>query len=218
MNYLIVGYKGKLGGSILNLIEGKTNQIFCVDKGDDIYKYKKEKIDIIIDVSTALNSERSLQFAIKKQIPIIIGCTGHNNEQLKNIQKAGKKIAVLLCYNFSIGVLALKKALFEILSFKPNDVYITEYHHKNKKDKPSGTAIDLEKQVLASKSNLHDTVSVRQNNIIGKHKIELYFEGEHICLSHIAEDRNCFAKGAVFASQKMVKLEDGFYRFEDLLN
>lgn len=218
MNYLIVGYKGRLGGSIFGLINRKENVVYGVDKGDDIYKFKSEKVDVIIDVSTALNSERSLQFAVKKKIPIIIGCTGHNAKQIESIKKAGEKTAVLLCYNFSVGVFALKKALAEVLKFKPIDAYITEYHHKNKLDKPSGTAIELEKQIMKSDCKLHETVSVRQNSFVGKHIIELYFEGEHICLSHTAEDRNCFAMGALKAAKKMVNLEKGFYHFDDLFN
>lgn len=217
MKFLVVGNKGKLGSRIFEIASTKHN-VVGIDKEQNISKFYHTKFDAIIDVSTPENSMTTLEFATKNKIPLVIGCTGHSSAQTQKILSAKNTIPIMLCYNFSVGITALKMALNQVLRFKISDAYISEIHHKNKKDKPSGTAKMLEQILSKSHTHLHKTTSIRQNNFIGSHTVDLFLEDEHISLSHTAESRDCFARGAVFSLEQIATKSPGIYDLEDLIN
>lgn len=216
MNFLIVGYKGKLGSAIFQIAKTKHN-VVGVDKEENLFEFDKQNFDAIIDVSTSQNSLKTLEFARKKQIPLVIGCTGHTSFEIQEIEKAKDEIAIMRCSNFSVGITALNLALKQILKANFSDAYVTEIHHKAKKDIPSGTAKKFEEIISKTNTKLHKTTSIRQNEIIGKHKIELYLKNEHITLYHTAESRKCFAEGAIFALENISRKKVGLYDMEDFL-
>lgn len=216
MNFLIVGYKGKLGSEIFQIAKMKHN-VIGIDKEENLFDFDKEKFDAIIDVSTSQNSLKTLEFARKKRVPLVIGCTGHTSFEIQEIENAKDEIAIMRCSNFSVGITALNLALEQILKANFSDAYVTEIHHKAKKDIPSGTAKKFEGIISKTNTKLHKTISVRQNEIVGKHKIELYLKNEHIILSHTAESRKCFADGAIFALENISKKKAGLYDMKDFL-
>ena len=148
MNVIIVGGLGKLGKNICECLKEKAFTPIIVDlnaEAKNIYDINKNlQIDAIIDVSSHENSLVSLMFAKEKNIPIIIGCTGHTKTELEQIKSASSTIPVLLAYNFSIALQYFYKAT-ELLSCLNSVNYITEAHHNKKIDKPSGTALELKK-------------------------------------------------------------------------
>ena len=221
MNIVVVGSNGRLGSQIVKDLKEEKNKVYEVDlsgliKGIDLITPKA--IDGIIDVSCATNSIKTAEFAKKHHIPLAIGCTGHNEEELKEIEKASKQTSILLCYNFAFGVNALKLALKSLLKYSPKSAYTLEIHHKNKKDAPSGTAKDLEKIINKFDVNLYPTVSIRESSIVGKHSIDLYWDDEHITITHEAITRNCFSSGAIKALKLLVTAKNGLYSLDDLIN
>lgn len=216
MNFIIVGHKGRLGSLIYELAKVRHN-VVGIDKSGDIFNLETYNFDAIIDVSCAENSVKTAKFAEKYKIPLIVGCTGHTKTQIDEILSAKDVIPVMICPNFSIGVCCFVEALKQILKGPVTDAYISEKHHKNKKDAPSGTAKMLEKIISSSPATLHETTCIRQNNIVGEHTVEFYFENEHITLSHSAESRSCFASGAIFALEQIVNKPAGVYELKNFL-
>lgn len=216
MKFVIVGCKGKLGGRVFEVAR-KKHEIIGIDKEQDIFKLVISDYDAILDVSTPENSIHTLQYAKYYHIPLVIGCTGHTDKQINQIINSENNIPIVLCANFSVGITALKGALKHILNFNFTDAYITEVHHTEKTDSPSGTAKIFEQFIKNSKTKLHPTTSIRQNKIVGEHTITLFLGNEHITITHTAESRDCFADGAIYALEHIVNKQSGVYDLQDLI-
>lgn len=216
MNFIIIGHKGRLGNQIYEKSR-QIHNVIGIDKDGDIFNLENPKIDAIIDVSCADNSLKTAKYAEKHKIPLIVGCTGHTKSQIEEILSIKAKTAIMICPNFSIGICCFVEALKQILKAPITDAYISEQHHKNKKDTPSGTAKMLENIISSTPVVLHQTTSIRQGEIVGKHRIDLYMKNEHIVLSHSAENRECFADGAVFALEQIANKPAGVYELKDFL-
>ena len=91
----------------------------------------------------------AIETALDKGIPILIGTTGFNSQQKNDITQASRKIPVLLASNTSPGIAILKNLISHSTNIIKEDfsLNISEIHHAEKKDAPSGTAIDLEETI-----------------------------------------------------------------------
>ena len=160
-----------------------------------------------------------MQFANEQKIPIVLGTTGFNHKELKEIDEISKEIPLLIAPNTSMGIALFKNMLDQIkdlLKITPS-VEIIEKHHKQKKDMPSGTAINLKEQLeeISSKENIK-IISVREGHSAGEHTIKLYFDDEVIEISHQALDRSLFAKGAIIAGKWLKDKKPGSYTMQDI--
>ena len=188
----------------INILEGISNE---------------KDIDLIIDFSRPQNSIQVSRFARKENIPILIGTTGFNEDELNEINEISKEIPLLIAPNTSMGVVLFKKILHrskEVLNLT-SSIEIHEKHHKEKKDSPSGTAINLKDQLkgIVSNKDIH-IVSSREGDSPGVHTIKLSFEDETIEISHKASDRSIFAKGAIIAGKWLKDKPPGLYTMQDI--
>ena len=179
----------------------------------------EKDIDLIIDFSRPQNSIQISRFARKENIPILIGTTGFSEEELDEINEISKEIPLLIAPNTSMGIALFKKILDyskEVLNVA-SSIEIYEQHHKEKKDSPSGTAINLKDQLkdILSDKDIH-IESSREGDSPGLHTIKLSFEGETIEISHKASDRSIFVKGAIFAGKWLKDKPPGFYTMQDI--
>ena len=104
------------------------------------------KADVIIDFSNAKAVDDLLVYSADKQIPVVLCTTGLSEEQLKKVQEASEKTAVLKSANMSLGINTLMELLRQaatILAPAGFDMEIVEKHHNQKLDAPSGTALAL---------------------------------------------------------------------------
>ena len=220
----IVGISGKMGQALCELISKDKNLelIGGIRKTSDCHDKKIKscifslvnKADVIIDFSSKEVLENILEAAKKYSKPLIIGTTGYASKQLKQIERYSKKIPILYSSNFSLGI-AILKTLIKLADEKSEDnfnIKIIESHHKNKKDKPSGTAIMLANH-LKNKVSIR---SYRRGNIVGKHKISFLSEEEKFEISHEAFSRNVFAKGALKCAKFIYRKEPKLYSIEDI--
>ncbi len=193
--------------------------------------------DVVIDFSSPEGTQQALYFCLQNKKPIVIGTTGHSDQQLDNIRKASEEIPVLLSPNMSLGVniiFKLVELLTTVLKDKNYDIEIVEAHHNKKKDAPSGTAkkiMDIIKHIkpqtyfvycrngiIGERKNDEVGVSViRCGDIVGEHTIIYSTYGERIELKHIATSRETFAKGAVLAAKWLKGKPAGFYNMFDVL-
>ena len=194
--------------------------------------------DIVIDFSLPEACEILLEQAIKTPKPLVIGTTGLNNHQLNLLKQASEIMPVLYATNMSLGVAMLNKLVYQASSaLKGFDIEIVEMHHKHKKDAPSGTALTLSESAAAGRNLDIDKVRVsgrdgnigerskneiavmalRGGDIVGRHTVGFYNDGEFIELNHTATSRNTFSKGAIRAGQWLSDKETGLYTISDCL-
>jgi 4-hydroxy-tetrahydrodipicolinate reductase len=196
--------------------------------------------DVIIDFTVPECTLEILKIASKLKRKIVIGTTGFNKNQEKQIKMYSKKIPILKAGNMSLGV-NLLMYLTEIASKSLNDEYLSkifEMHHKHKKDYPSGTALMLGKGIADGKNkNLYNLIgkkflnkksfpygkkinfnSIRKGEIIGEHEVKFSSGKEIITLNHEAFDRTLYSDGALTAAKWLMKKRPGLYSMRDLLD
>tara|TARA_B100000900_G_C20595962_1_gene723417 strand:- start:3107 stop:3919 length:813 start_codon:yes stop_codon:yes gene_type:complete len=174
-----------------------------------------------------------------KNMSIVIGTTGLNDDQEKELLFFSKKIPIVYSANFSIGITLLSKLVSNATKTLGCewDIEVLEMHHKQKVDSPSGTALLLGKAAAnARKQELSNVKSVSRDGIVGKRKeSEIGFAvlrggdvvgehtvlfcnaGERIELAHKATDRSIFASGALRASYWAASADPGLYSLSDVL-
>ncbi len=194
--------------------------------------------DVVIDFSLPEACEMLLEEAIKTPKPLVIGTTGLNEHQLNLIKEASELMPVLYATNMSLGVALLNKLVYEASKALDGfDIEIVEMHHRHKKDAPSGTALTLansaakgrgleldEVRVSGRDGNIGErtkdeiaVMALRGGDIVGRHTVGFYNDGEFIELNHTATSRNTFSKGAIRAAKWLVKQDKGLYGISDCL-
>ena len=146
--------------------------------------------------------------------------TGHSEDQLSSLKKYSEDLPILIAPNLSLGVNLLKKSLLLLKNNGSiNKIEITETHHKEKKDSPSGTAKDLAEFI---DKNLHlkaKTVvkSIRDESSVGTHEVKISLDNDELIITHNAFDRKIFAKGAIKAIEWIVNQKPGLYSMQEII-
>ena len=176
------------------------------------------KPDVVIDVSSPEAFEDIVKFSELNKSALIIASTGHSNEQIESLKRLSNSIPIMMVPNLSRGINFIKKLLSENdLSAFSKKVKINEIHHKNKKDSPSGTALELEKIIEEKNKEIEISInSTRDESSIGVHSIKIIMENESIELKHEAKSRDIFAQGAISAINWIAGKTPGIYSLSDL--
>lgn len=162
--------------------------------------------DVVIEFTLPEPTITHVQMAQELRRPIVIGTTGLSGQQVGVLKAASQQIPIIFSPNMSLGV----NLLFEIAQLAAQrlglayDVEIIEAHHHLKKDSPSGTAKRLAEAVAAGRKQAVTSVpihAVRAGDIVGDHTVILAGPAERLELTHRAQSREVFARGAVKAAQ-----------------
>ncbi len=218
-NIVINGINGKMGKAVYAAAaERKDFNVVCgVDKraigNFDCPVYPTlaqvcEHTDALIDFSSpsALNSV--LDFATENACALVLATTGYSAAQLAQIEKAAQVIPVKLTANTSLGIYALKKILPVLKqTLDGYDVSIAEAHGKNKKDRPSGTALDLARTL----GNCAEINSVRGGDLPGVHTVTFLGGEESVTITHTVFSRKVFAEGALDICASLIGKPHGLY-------
>lgn len=219
---LLNGACGRMGSAIIQLAnrDYKSINVIPVDiiEKEGIFKLNDVRdFDCIVDFSSREGFISSINYAIKFSKPFVSGTTGLSDIEKDIMNEASKKIAVFYSPNMSIGV----NLCFYIVDFISKrikaDVYITDIHHKLKKDKPSGTALRF-KEIIENNGLLCDISSSRVGDVVGEHEVGFIMNGERVVISHIANTREIFARGALEAALWINDKGKGFYNFKDMFS
>lgn len=197
-----------------------------------------QKSDVVIDFTIAIGMETLLENALKHPIPLVIGTTGLNEHQQNLLKEAANNMPILYSTNMSLGVAVLNH-LVELASksLRDFDIEIIEQHHRFKKDAPSGTALTLGEHAARGRGlNLDDVrisgrngligertkdeiaiMALRGGDIVGRHTVGFYNDGEFIEMNHTATSRDTFAKGAIKAAKWIINQPNGLYTINDCL-
>jgi len=197
-----------------------------------------QSADIIIDFSLPEACELLLEEAMKTPKPLVIGTTGLNTHQLNLLKQASELMPILYATNMSLGVALLNKLVYQAsAALEEFDIEILEMHHRHKKDAPSGTALTLAESAASARGLDLDKVRIsgrdgnigqrskdeiavmalRGGDIVGRHTVGFYNDGEFIELNHTATSRNTFSKGALRAGKWLADKEPGLYGISDCL-
>ncbi|MEY2479582.1 MAG: 4-hydroxy-tetrahydrodipicolinate reductase [Verrucomicrobiota bacterium] len=218
----LIGSAGRMGKTIVDLAarDPKIDIVAQCDMGGAIADALKD-CDVAIDFSQPTVTHEICDAALQNKCALVIGTTGHSDEQRQTIEAAAKKLPIVFASNFSIGVnalFALTRHAAEILGPDFN-LEIVEAHHHSKKDAPSGTAKTLA-QILKTARKIDNEIpiqSIREGEVVGEHTIIFSGPNERLELVHRAGGREIFARGALHAAQWIVGKPPQLYSMQEVL-
>lgn len=219
---------GRMGRAIATAIEADEGFLLDNDRGD-----------VLVDFSAPAALAASLDRAMSAGIPILVGTTGLDDFAEQRIAKAAETVAVLRAANTSLGVALLADLVERAAGVLGSDwdIEIVEAHHRHKADAPSGTALTLGEAAarargidlaalsdrgrsgtsLKRRSGAIGFASVRGGTVAGDHDVMFLGHGERLILSHRAEDRAIFARGALAAAHFLHGQPAGLYSMRDVI-
>jgi 4-hydroxy-tetrahydrodipicolinate reductase len=193
--------------------------------------------DVLIDFSAPVALQASLDRAVSAGIPILVGTTGLDELADRRIAEAAKEVAVLRAANTSLGVALLAELVERAASvLGPEwDIEIAETHHRMKVDAPSGTALMLGEAATRGRGSELEAergrdgtglkrepgaigyASLRGGTVAGDHDVLFLGPDERQFLSHRAENRMIFARGALAAARFLAGKPAGHYSMRDVI-
>jgi 4-hydroxy-tetrahydrodipicolinate reductase len=197
-----------------------------------------EEADVIVDFSSPKVFDAMMDYAVRKQVPVVICTTGLSDEQIGRIEEDAQKVALLRSANMSLGINLLLKLVKEAakkLAPEGFDIEIVERHHNQKKDAPSGTALALAESINEGMDGAYHFTydrsqrmekrdpqeigisAVRGGNIPGTHEVIFAGPDEVIEFNHIAYSRGIFGKGALSAAKFLAGKAPKLYSMADVI-
>ena len=237
---LINGARGRMGKALISCAaeDPELTVSAQIDEGDD-FSAGLSGCDAVIDFTHAPATAAVAEACEKAGKSLVIGTTGHTNDDRSRISACAKTIPIVFAPNFSVGVNTLfwltRKAA-GILG--PDfDLEVVEMHHRLKKDSPSGTARRLaeilaevrdlsyetdvchgrEGMVGARRKSEIGMHAIRGGDVVGDHTVIFANSGERLELTHKASSRESFANGALRAAKWAATKSAGLYDMQDVL-
>jgi 4-hydroxy-tetrahydrodipicolinate reductase len=236
----IIGSQGAMGHTLASVIVAGGHTLSGgIDKGGDPAGLA-DASDVLVDFSAPQALEANLHAAIGAGIPLVIGTTGLEPVHHTAIDNAARVVPILQTGNTSLGITLLAHLVREAAArLSPEwDIEIVEMHHRRKVDAPSGTALLLGEaaaqgrgiELAANRESGRDGhtgarrrgaigfAALRGGTVAGEHSVILAGEQERLVLSHSAEDRSIFARGAIRAAGWLIGRPAGRYAMGDVLD
>ncbi|MCX6845638.1 MAG: 4-hydroxy-tetrahydrodipicolinate reductase [Verrucomicrobia bacterium] len=240
-NLLITGQSGRMGQALMQAAAADPDSTVTAthDVGQDL-DAAVQKADCIIDFTVHSFTAQVVEAALKHGTRLVIGTTGHSDEEREMIRKAAEKLPIVFASNYSVGVNTLfwlTRHAARILTQDRFDIEVTEMHHRHKIDSPSGTARTL-LEILNEETgtSYKDDVThgrlgnigprpqreigmhtLRGGDVVGDHTVMFAADGERVELTHKASSRLTFAAGAVRAAKWLESQPAGLYDMQDVL-
>lgn len=235
MNIAIIGY-GKMGKVIEQIATERGHSIvlkISSSNTSDLNEKNLKNVDVAIEMTQPDAAKENILLCLNAGIPVTSGTTGWNHD-IPLAEDAAKKndTAFLYASNYSVGVnifFEVNKMLAKLMDKQSDyNVSMTEVHHTQKKDSPSGTAITLANQILdnvsrknkwSEEENNEDTLHItalREEGVPGTHSIKYSSAIDDIEITHTAHNRNGFALGAVLAAEYIFN-KKGVFSMQDVL-
>lgn len=198
-----------------------------------------DQFDVLIDFTAPAATLANIELCKKYGKKIVIGTTGLTAEQKEQLNAASSEIGIVFAPNYSVGVnlcLNLLRMAASVMG-EDSDIEVIEMHHRHKVDAPSGTALRMGEVVAETLNWNLDEVAVygregqtgarpqkqigfetiRGGDVVGDHTVMFATEGERVEITHKAQSRMTFAKGALRAAQWVNNQPNGLYDMQDVL-
>ncbi len=228
---------GRMGTIIRELVEAdaglKLVGIVGVDTKEDL-REAAHAADVAIDFSHKDMLPLVEAYVVRTGAALVSGVTGYSEEELARVRALGRDSAVIHSANYSLGVAVLRRLAAQAAeALAEFDIEITETHHNQKADAPSGTAKLLLEAVnpegayepvygregMCGKRDPREigVHALRGGTVAGTHTVHFFGPDEEVELTHRATSRRIFATGAIAAAKRIVAREPGFYTFDELM-
>lgn len=220
---IVNGAKGKMGSETTKAVS-KENEMLLVgqlDVGDDLgLSIKTTKAEVVVDFTSPNSVLSNIRKILNAGAHAVVGTTGITQDDLKEIEKIceSTKKNCLVAPNFAIG--AILMMLFAKEAAKHlSHVEIIEFHHPQKLDKPSGTAIKTAQMIKESRGEAYDVPihSVRLPGLVAHQEIIFGGLGQTLTIRHDTINRESFMPGVILAIRKIKHLKGLVYGLENLL-
>ena len=214
-----------------------------VSSPDELEKVLKViKPQVLVDFTNAEAAAENVKVAARNNVKLVVGTTGFSPEQFKELEEAiTGNVPAIISPNFSIGVNVFWNLIAEAArQLQPYQYHmeIIEMHHSHKKDAPSGTALKAA-EILANYHSKGEKTfvygrqgitgertneeigihAVRAGEIVGEHTVLYAGKGERLEITHRAQSREAFARGALKAVEWINGKESGrIYSMDDMLS
>lgn len=226
LQIIVHGARGRMGKSVCEVVQSgdRMEVIAGVSQGGSPWVKHINEIKppvpasaVVVDFSSPEAFAHLLNWCQQTKTPLVSGTTGFDFDHQALLRQAAQVIPVLWSSNMSLGIHWLNRILSHLKELDGFDIQVEEFHHRRKKDRPSGTALLLQETLRTLTSSLPEPVSIRGGGIFGVHRVHVMSEDETICLEHQALNRTVFAKGAVVAAQWLIQQKAGLYSMNDVL-
>ena len=227
MKIILCGALGKMGAEITRLIEQSDDTIsasvdIAAESGSGIFRSLNDvsaDAEVLIDFSFHGAAERICEYVTSRALPAVIATTGHTEHELAVIKNAAERVPIFLCSNMAPGVALICDFVRRASIFYPNaDIEIVETHRRGKLDAPSGTALMLAREMTGNgrigSIGIH---SLRLGNTVGEHTVIICADGETLTVTHRADKRMIFARGALAAARFIINMPAGLYDMRSLI-
>lgn len=214
------------------------NKTFNVNTSSDL-QAQIDDFDVLIDFTAPEATMKNIEICKAAGKKIVIGTTGLNDEQKKQLETAAQEMAIVFAPNYSVGVnlcLNLLRMASKVMG-DDSDIEVIEMHHKHKVDAPSGTALRMGEVIAETMDwDLNEVAcygregqtgarphkqigfeTIRGGDVVGDHTVMFATEGERVEITHKAQSRMTFAKGAVRAAVWLSEKDTGIYDMSDVL-
>jgi 4-hydroxy-tetrahydrodipicolinate reductase len=210
-----------LGSDYLELADAvaRDNQVTSIE-GVNVRTWAeglREPVHVWIDFSRPAGT---MDMLASIETPVVICTTGFTDAQRQVIVDYSQTHAVLLAANTSPGMSFVRKVLGNL---PPKEwgfnAFLSESHHAEKKDAPSGSAKEMLRLMQSGGYSDVPVNVIRSGGIVGEHEVRLISETEEIQIVHRVFDRKVFARGAVLGAQRLLKTErPGLYTWDQLFD
>jgi 4-hydroxy-tetrahydrodipicolinate reductase len=220
--------------------KGRMGQAIEAAIADDPgFELANDNGEVLVDFSAPKALRASLDRAISAGVPLLIGTTGLLDEHDELIADAANAIPILRAPNTSLGVALLAdltERAAKVLGPEAWDIEIVEAHHNRKADAPSGTALHLGAAADRGRGGISPTergrdgtglerqagaigyAAIRGGTVAGDHDVMFLGPNERLILSHRAESRAIFARGALAAARFLRGKPAGLYTMRDVID
>lgn len=238
MKAIVCGANGAMGQLLCAALGEHLAGKVSLDGANGVAKTFEElgetNADTVIDFSHHSAIGQVLDYALPRGLSVVIGTTGHTEEEKQRILEAAKSIPVFFSGNMSLGIAVLCRLAAQAAgAFPEADIEIVETHHNRKVDAPSGTALMLVRAIQGVRpqavarcgrsgecKRTKEEIgvnSIRMGNVVGIHEIHICTPNQTLTLRHEAHNRGMFAEGAVEAAKFLEGKGPGLYDMEALL-
>ena len=239
MKVVLCGANGAMGKLIDEILGAECVGRVSIDGENNVPKTFEElgmvEADVVIDFSHHSAIADVMNYAEKINAAVVVGTTGHTDEEKALISEAARKLPVFFTGNVSMGIAVLCRLAKQAAAFFPDaDIEIVETHHNRKVDAPSGTALMLFNAIKEVRPDAvancgrsgegkrtKDEIGIhalRLGNVVGIHEVQIHTGNQSLKLTHESGSRAMLADGAVAAARFMEGKGKSLYNMEDILN
>lgn len=240
----VLGAKGRMGSEVVKAISSALDLelVASIDQNEDFNIVKNSGAQVAVDFTTPDVVMKNIELLVEAGIHPVVGTTGFDEERIKQVQQLTAKhgVSARLVPNFSIGAILMMRFAKQATKFY-NSAEIIEYHHPNKIDAPSGTAIRTA-QIIAAERKIHkmgenpDATSseipgargskvegipvhaVRMQGLVAHQEVVFGSSGETLTIRHDSFDRESFMPGVLLAIRNVQQKPGVTIGIDDLIN